>query len=108
MSLEVPRRAQRRSVVLPTRRRTPTRHRDEGELSDISAQGCCVKIEAGLLRVGSHVSIQTAGVDALGGTVRWVAGVYAGLEFDQPLYDAMLEQLAQMHVAGTHVKVVRD
>jgi hypothetical protein len=108
MSLEVPRRAQRRSVVLPARRRAPSHSRDEGEISDVSAQGCCVKINAGLLRVGSHVSVQPDDMDAVGATVRWVAGFYAGLEFDQPLCDTMRDQLTQMQPMGAYVKIVRD
>ena len=60
-----------------------------------------------LLRVGSHVVIRPTGMEALGGTVRWIAGDYAGLEFDRPIYDPIIDHLARMHDSGTPVQVVR-
>lgn len=108
MVAEIPRRANRRSVQMTAQCRTTSGLRDVGQISDISAQGCCIRTRAVMFRVGSHVVIRPEGMEALGGTVRWVAGDYAGLEFDRPIYSAVLDHLAQMHAAGAEVAVSRE
>jgi hypothetical protein len=107
MSAEIPRRAQRRAVVLPAQCRINSGLRDRGEISDISTQGCCIKTDTVLFRVGSHVLIRPAGLEALGGTVRWVAGDFAGLEFDRVIYGPTVDHLVRLHEAGEHVEVSR-
>lgn len=108
MSVEIPRRAKRKSVALPAQCRMTSGMRDSGEISDISAQGCCVKTDTLLFRVGSHVIIRPTGMEPLGGTVRWIAGDCAGLEFDQPIYDPIVDHLARVHIGGAPIRVVRD
>lgn len=108
MSVEIPRRAQRRSVVLPAQCRTTSGLRDTGEISDISTRGCCIKTHTVLFRVGSHVVIRPDRMEALGGTVRWVAGDCAGVEFDRAIYGPILDHLVRMHETGASVQVSRD
>ncbi|MGJ0237754.1 PilZ domain-containing protein [Novosphingobium fluoreni] len=108
MSAEIPRRAVRKSVTLPTQCRTTNGLRDVGEISDISTQGCCIRTDRVMFRVGSHVVIRPKGMEALGGTVRWIAGDCAGLEFDRPIYAPMLDHLAKLHEKGEQVPVSRD
>lgn len=108
MSVEIPRRAQRRSVVLPTQCRITSGLRDTGEISDISTQGCRIKTDTVLFRVGSHVLIRPNGLEALGGTVRWISGEYAGLEFDRIIYGPTVDHLVRLHEAGEAVQVSRD
>lgn len=107
MSVEIPRRAERKSVVLPAQCRTTSGLRDSGEISDISTQGCCVRTNSVLFRIGAHVVIRPEGMEALGGTVRWIAGDFAGLEFDQPIYGPIVDHLARLHQSGTQVAVSR-
>lgn len=107
MSAEIPRRAQRRSVVLPAQCRINSGLRDRGEISDISAQGCCIKTDTVLFRVGSHVLIRPNGLEALGGTVRWIAGDCAGLEFDRMIYGPTVDHLVRLYEAGEPVEVSR-
>lgn len=108
MSAEIPRRAQRRSVALAAQCRTTSGLRDSGRISDISTQGCCVNTGNLLFRVGSHVVIRPDGLEALGGTVRWIARDFAGIEFDKAIYGPVVDHLVQMHQSGTKVLLSRD
>lgn len=108
MSPEVPRRVERRSVVLPAQCRIGSGLRDSGEISDISPQGCCIRTDTVLFRVGSHVVIRPAGLEALGARVRWVAGDCAGVEFDRAIYPPVIDHLVRMHEAGDLIHVTRD
>jgi hypothetical protein len=108
MSAETPRRAQRRSVALQAQCSTSIGLRDPGEISNISTQGCCVRTSGVLLRVGLHVMIRPEGLDALGGTVRWIARECAGIEFDHAIYPPVLDDLVRMHHTGAQVSLSRD
>jgi len=108
MSVEIPRRAPRRSVALPAQCRAPSGLRDGGEISDISTQGCCIRTDTVLFRVGSHVLIRPDHLEPLGGTVRWIAGDCAGVEFDRAIYGPILDHLVRMHESGESVEVSRN
>jgi len=82
--------------------------RDTGEISDISTQGCCIKTDTLLFRVGSHVLIRPDNLEALGGTVRWISSHSAGIEFDRAIYGPILDHLVRMHETGVPVQVSRD
>lgn len=107
MSAEFPRRARRTLVNLSAQCRTVS-GRDRGQISDISPQGCCVRSAGSSFRVGSHVVIRPDGLDALGGTVRWVARDCAGVEFDHVIFPPVVGHLVQMHRAGAQVTLIRD
>lgn len=94
--------------MLPAQCRITSGLRDTGEISDISTQGCCIKTDTLLFRVGSHVLIRPDGMEALGGTVRWIAGDCAGLEFDRILYGPIIDHLVRLHETGEPVQVMRD
>lgn len=108
MSVEIPRRVERRSVALPVQCRTTSGMRDTGEISDISTRGCCIRTDRVLLRVGSRVVIRPEGMEALGGTVRWISGDCAGLEFDRPIYAPVVDHLVRLHQSGAQVALTRD
>ena len=93
---------------MPAQCRTPSGLRDTGEISDISTQGCCVRTDSVLFRVGSHVVIRPEGIEALGGIVRWISGDCAGVEFDRPIYDPIIDHLVGLHQSGTPVSLSRD
>lgn len=104
----IPRRAERQSVDLPAQCGTNDGQRESGQISNISTHGCCVRTTRVPLRVGAHVVIRPAELEALGGTVRWVARQCAGIEFDRAIHPPILDDLVQMHRAGKEVALSRD
>ena len=104
MSRELtPRCNDRKPVALGAQCRTASGLRDQGEISDISAEGCCVKTNSLFFRVGTRVVVRPDGMEGLTGVVRWIAGDRAGVEFDTPIYGPVLEHLAARHSAGRPV-----
>lgn len=98
-----PRRADRKPVVLKAKCRTQSGMRDDGTISDLSAEGCCVKTNRLFFRVGMRVLIRPEGIEGLSGVVRWIEGDCAGVEFDSPLYGPIIDHLAERHRAGKPV-----
>lgn len=95
----------RKPLVLAAKCRTMSGMRDEGVLSDISTHGCCITTRALLFRVGSRILIKPDGIEAIAGVIRWMAGNRAGVEFDQPLYPAVVEHLSQHNQRRTAVGI---
>ena len=71
--------------------------RDEGWITDISPHGCRVRAGGLFVQVGMRVTVRPAGLEALLGTVRWIEGVTAGIEFDSPLYPPVVAHIAARH-----------
>jgi hypothetical protein len=101
----VPRRDPRRPVKLAATCRTQSGLRDAGYISDISAHGCCLTTSSLSVRIGSRVVIRPQGLEGLTGTVRWIEGQHAGIEFDAPLYGPVVDHLSQLHGAAQPVGV---
>ncbi|MBV1689077.1 PilZ domain-containing protein [Novosphingobium sp. G106] len=101
----IPRRAQRRSVSLAATCRTESGMRDNGYISDISPHGCRLATNTLAVRIGLRIVIRPQGLEGLGGVVRWIEGQHAGIEFDTPLYEPVVDQLSQLHASGTAVGV---
>ncbi|WP_159982567.1 MULTISPECIES: PilZ domain-containing protein [unclassified Novosphingobium] len=93
----LPRRSQRRSVALAVQCRTQSGLRDDGEISDISTEGCCLRMRGLYFRVGSRLIIRPKGLEGMPGVVRWVSADLAGVEFDRPIYGPVLDHLASAH-----------
>ncbi len=74
--------------------------RDEGALSDISADGCCITTNTLFVNVGMRVLVKPKGMEGLTGIVRWIDGNRAGVQFDLPLYGPVVEHLTSLHGAG--------
>lgn len=87
----------RRSISLAAQCRTQSGLRDRGEISDISAQGCCLRVRGLLFRVGTRVVVRPEGLEGLTGVVRWVDGDFAGVEFDRPIYQPVVDHLIRLH-----------
>ncbi len=102
-----PRRTQRKQISLAAQCRTATGIRDDGYLSDLSAEGCCITTRGILFLVGSRVLIKPKGLEGLSGVVRWINGHKAGVQFDSPLYGPVVDHLSQMYGAGQPVDVSR-
>lgn len=93
----LPRRSQRRPVALPVQCRTQSGLRDDGEISDISSEGCCLRMRGIFFRVGARLIVRPAGLEGMSGVVRWVSSDLAGVEFDRPLYGPVLDHIVASH-----------
>jgi hypothetical protein len=92
----------RRPVALAVQCRTQSGLRDDGEISDISAEGCCLRMHGLYFRVGQRLIIRPKGLEGLPGVVRWVSADLAGVEFDRPIYGPVLDHIAQAFPAQQH------
>lgn len=95
----LPRRSIRRAVSLAVQCRTQSGLRDNGEISDISAEGCCVRMRGIYFRVGTRVVLRPQGLEGITGIVRWVSGDLSGVEFDRPIYAPVVDHIAATHPA---------
>jgi hypothetical protein len=77
--------------------RTQSGLRDDGEISDISSEGCCLRMRSLYFRVGARLIIRPQGLEGMPGVVRWISSDLAGVEFDRPIYGPVLEHLAKAH-----------
>jgi hypothetical protein len=91
------RRSDRSPITLAVQCRTQSGLRDSGEMSDVSAEGCCLRLNGVYFRVGARVMLRPEGMEALSGLVRWVRGDLAGIEFDRPIYRPVLDHLVTIH-----------
>jgi len=71
--------------------------RDSGEISDVSAEGCCLHVRGIYFRVGTRVILRPEGMEALSGVVRWVSRDLAGVEFDRAIYGPVVDHLIDTH-----------
>jgi hypothetical protein len=85
--------------------RTQSGMRDNAYISDISPQGCRLETATLAVRIGLRIVIRPQGLEGWGGVVRWVEGEHAGIEFDAPLYEPVVDHLSRLHAAGTPVGV---
>jgi hypothetical protein len=95
------RRSRRQPVSLAAQCRTASGLRDRGEISDITAEGCCLQMAGPFFRVGMRVVIRPQGLEGLTGIVRWISGDFAGIEFDRPLYAPVVDHLVRLHATFT-------
>ncbi|MBT0669821.1 PilZ domain-containing protein [Novosphingobium profundi] len=79
--------------------RTQSGLRDSGEIFDISAEGCRLRMGGLFVRVGARLILRPSGLEAFGGSVRWICGDFAGIEFDRPMYGPVVDHLAIQHAA---------
>lgn len=96
---EVPRRSCRLALALPARCRTLGGFIDDVVIRDISAEGCRIVSRALTVRPGAMVVIRPNGLEGLCGTVRWVRGHEAGIEFEVPLYLPVVEHLHRSYAS---------
>ena len=61
-------------------------------LDDLSPGGCRVEF-VDRPNLSERVWIKLEGLESLEGTIRWVRGIEAGIEFDRPLHAAVFELL---------------
>ena len=75
-----PRRNPRKAITMAAQCRTISGVRDDGYLSDISAEGCCITTRGILFMEGSRVLIKPQGLEGLSGVIRWIDGHRAGVQ----------------------------
>ena len=95
----LPRRSVRRPVLLAAQCRTQGGLRDDGEISDISAEGCCLRMRGIYFRVGTRIVLRPQGMESMAGVVRWVSRDLAGVEFDRPIYGPIVDHIVSAHAA---------
>lgn len=62
-------------------------------LIDASPEGCKIELVE-RPAVGERIWIKFDGLEAVEGTVRWVAGPVGGVQFTHPLHEAVFDRLA--------------
>lgn len=66
-------------------------------LTDASPTGCKVQF-ADRPKVDEPVLVKFDGLQLLGGTVRWIEGIHAGIAFDYPIHPAVFDLLVERHL----------
>lgn len=92
-----PRRSERQQVTLAVQCRTLSGMRDTGEISDITAEGCCLRTRSLFFRPGTRLIVKPQGMEGMSGVVRWVRGDQSGIEFDRALYGPIVDFIAQQN-----------
>lgn len=87
------RRTNRHALVLPARCRSRSGFLDRVVISDISEGGCRIDSLGLILGVGDMVVVRPEGLEGLCGVIRWIKGHSAGIEFERPLYPAVVDHL---------------
>ena len=85
--------SERLPVVILARCRTRSGFADQLVIRDISREGCRVESLAITVHAGDPVVVTPSMLEGLCGTVRWVEGNSAGIEFATPLYGPVVEHL---------------
>ena len=87
--------------------RTQTGLRDSAHISDISQHGCRLTTKTLSIRIGQRIVIRPQGLEGVSGVVRWIDGQDAGIEYDAPLYEHVVDHLGRLYAAaGRTVDVV--
>lgn len=90
---------------MPAHCRTVSGLRDNGRISNLSREGCCVTTNGIFVKVGARVVIRPEGMEGLAGVVRWIDGNTAGIEFDAPLYEPVVDHLCALFSDGRQITV---
>ena len=90
---------------MPAQCRTQSGLRDNGQISNISPEGCCITTSGIFVKEGARVVIRPEGMEGLTGVVRWIEGNKAGIEFDVPLYAPIVDHLSERYSDGRQITV---
>jgi hypothetical protein len=93
------RRTGRLPLVLPARCRSRSGFLDRVVITDISILGCRIQSFALTMHRGDLVVLRPEGIEGLCGVIRWVHDHAAGIEFDRPLYQPVVEHLHRNHAS---------
>ena len=87
------RREPRYSISTSGRYRRGTGIRFDISIKDLSEYGCQFYDIVGRLEVGDAITLRIGQIGPLHAKVRWIEKRQAGVEFDQPLYPAVLDHI---------------
>lgn len=90
---------------MPAKLRTQSGLRDVARISDISVHGCSLVPKGIVLSPDARLLIRPEGMEGLTGVVRWWDGHRAGMEFDSPLYEPVVEHLAKRYGNGASIPI---
>jgi hypothetical protein len=93
------RRSRRLTLAMPARCRSLQGFGDDVVIRDISSHGCRIISHGISVRAGSRVVLRPVGLEGLCGEVRWVSGHQAGIEFERPLYEPVVEHLHRLYAS---------
>lgn len=83
----------RRPILLNVRCRIAAGLSPEVWLTNLSDTGCQLILRAGVLMVDQHIVIEPRELEGVPGLVKWTAETRAGIAFDIPLDQAMIDCL---------------
>ena len=106
MAVREQRRFDRKAVELPVLCRATSLSRTQGIMVDLSIEGCCVYLPSVRIQANQPVSIRPIGLEALSGTVQWVAGKIAGIRLVQPLHYTVVDHLVRKHPRQVELSLV--
>jgi hypothetical protein len=89
---EARRRLQRRPTSIPTRIGNSDLRRAPARIVDITVLGCRIELTS-RVNPRDFLTVTVPGLGVLGAVVVWAQGASAGLQFRQPLHDAVLRHL---------------
>lgn len=69
-----------------------------GEVIDISEHGCKLNLFDCSIEPGQRLTVKLGNMESWGGSVRWVNGQIAGVQFDLPLHSAVVDHLAKSNL----------
>ena len=92
------RRSKRLGLAMPARCRMLSGFAEDVVIRDISEGGCRVASAVLRLRAGDRILLRPPGLEGLAGMVRWFERGEAGIEFERPLYVAVVEHLHRHYV----------
>ena len=90
------RRGSRKSLAIPATYSLGPKWKQAFVL-EFSPHGCRIWAPRFKARVNQRISVRPDGIEVLRGTVKWVAGEEAGVEFDFALYDPVIDHLCQLY-----------
>lgn len=87
------RRDERHGITVPGRYRTGSGMAVDVTLRDLSRGGCQIHDRLGRLSVEQFLTIRIGPIGPIDSRVRWQDGRVAGIRFDQPLADTVLDHI---------------
>jgi len=92
------RRDERHGITVPGRYRTGKGMAVDVTLRDLSKGGCQVHDRLGRLEIDQFLTVRIGPIGPIDARVRWLDGRVAGIRFDQPLADSVLEHIREIAV----------
>lgn len=90
------RRGSRKSLAIPATYSLGPRWRQAWVL-EFAPHGCRVWAPTFKARVNQRISVKPEGIEAQRGTVKWISGEEAGIEFDFALYGPVIDHLCKLY-----------